>query len=408
MKISVALMVLALNALASDWTVTGQDDAYPTKSYLIGLGVSEQSAAQASQNAMVEIRKQIRTQVNSKFTNSTSYSNFAGVESTEQQIISEASLSTAGQAEGIQIVHKDQKGKNFYAFAVLNKERYAEIQRNKLEQIADEISGNYESAVSAYGNGEAQLCMSKLDQAYRKLDEADDVMAEYRVMSLGAIFPPQMPSRKKVDDFGVQFLRKLRLDLDSSNSQFRIKASLNGIPLSGLPFALMVGTTRLSEFRTGQNGAADVDLSSPKLEPGFQTLSLIPALGVPGSLSAYARSKNLSWKQWIPSPVQGCSLNLDQDLSLRAKLTKWGVAQDTSKQNLRIIPTISLGSQVQAYGGSNAPKRYQVSLQFTSGDQILTQIDKSVVAKNEREAQKKAIDGLGFNEIRDVLVGLCR
>jgi uncharacterized ParB-like nuclease family protein len=154
--------------MGDEWVESGQMIRYPVSKYFtaVGMGNDENSARR---NATIEIRRQISQTVKSEQI-SKEFSITSNNASTDSSLFSAKSkISVVGDITGVEILATSVRGENYYAFAILEKEKFISFQRTKITELQNELKTINAQADKAISDKKVALAISLLNSAKEKI-----------------------------------------------------------------------------------------------------------------------------------------------------------------------------------------------------------------------------------------------
>ncbi|MFP4521573.1 MAG: LPP20 family lipoprotein [Fibrobacterota bacterium] len=145
---------------AADWTVSGNDPEYPPELYFVGTGVSVKSLEDAKARAAAQIRNQISVKIKSTLKDSYFSKVKDGKEiSTGTDVISDVVLQSEGTLSGVDVIKTSSKGGKYYAFVVLDKQKFTSQCKTEINRLAGIIRSLWPKAEEAVGNGRVGIAV---------------------------------------------------------------------------------------------------------------------------------------------------------------------------------------------------------------------------------------------------------
>jgi TolB-like protein len=271
-KIVLFLGLFALTFGAGEWAVSGKHQAYPNALYFVGIGLSERGVNEAKQSAMIEIKKQISVSVNATTMDEMSSFSINGVEKSLSKSESRAKLTTGGDIQGVEVVETTQKGKIFYALAVLEKEKFVTNARTKIQELKADLRKQMSGASEDISAGKIGLGMKKLSAAKRAIS---DIMEQRTLLSAAAEITAAEKVDVSVNDIAALYekcVASIKVEQVEGDKQelsvgmvpeipFTISVTAEGTPVSGVLVVLMDDNNKkVMEKFTDENGQVSFSL----------------------------------------------------------------------------------------------------------------------------------------------------
>lgn len=150
------------------WIESGQMIRFPASKYFTAVGIGN-SEKKASENALVEIRKQISATVKSEEILS-EFSLTTNNSQKDTSVLSmKSKISVAGDIAGVEIIATSKRENNFYAFAALEKEKFISLQKIKISELQNDLVTTNNLANTAIKEQKIALAVSLLNSAKEKI-----------------------------------------------------------------------------------------------------------------------------------------------------------------------------------------------------------------------------------------------
>tara|TARA_Y100001960_G_scaffold328504_1_gene417431 strand:- start:5579 stop:7747 length:2169 start_codon:yes stop_codon:yes gene_type:complete len=181
-KKSIAFQNNLNSVIPPEWVLGKEHPSFPMVNYVVGRGKSRESSVSAAENARMDLAKTIKVSIRSKILDY-STNGFTQVESVIKSEV-DAVL------EGVEIRDGwfDETTKNYYAYAVMNREMASQSIKNRMKLLAERLNwllddgdgamrkNNIVSALSSYSSGyidasNLQSLKAMLNVIGRRLEE---------------------------------------------------------------------------------------------------------------------------------------------------------------------------------------------------------------------------------------------
>jgi len=224
--------MLAAFAAVPKWVTTGQSQEYPAEMYFVGVGMSNKSVDQAKEQAVADVAKQISVNIKATTLDVQSEETFGSKSiSSYEKAESQTRLSTSGRIEGISVVETAPQGKAFYALAVLDKQKFAALQRTRIAEIRKNIEQSFEAAKTAASSGK----ILKALQSVKEIRVLSNELIEQRRLLSAAAVPTQKESvpvsKQDLEGIIEKVVASLRLEKISGDAQSFVVGQTLGMPL---------------------------------------------------------------------------------------------------------------------------------------------------------------------------------
>jgi len=240
MKIK-ALLFFAVFAIAfsqqaydDNWIESGQMIRFPTSKYFTAIGIGS-SEKKASENAFVEIRKQISATIKSEQI----LSEFSLTTENSQKDTSilnmKSKISVVGDVTGVEIIATSKRENNFYAFAALEKEKFISLQKMKITELQNDLITTNNLANTAIKEQKIALAILLLNSAKEKISA---IQNERLLLSAAAALTEneRIPvSKAEIDGKLAQILNSIRI---VEIEPFSVKITANNLAVENLPVSL--------------------------------------------------------------------------------------------------------------------------------------------------------------------------
>lgn len=256
-----------------DWIESGQMLRFPASKYFTAVGTGN-SAKQANENAIVEIRKQISSTIKSEQI----YSEFSIATENSQKDTSifntKSKISVAGEIAGTEIIATSKRQDNFYAFAVLEKEKFISLQKTKITELQSELIKTNALAGKAINEQKISLAISQLSAAKEKISA---IQNERLLLSAATALTKseEIPvSKAEIDGKLAQIINSIKMVAENSNNQtvfagetsekaFSVKIFYENIPIENIAISLFdEKNKKITTAHSDKNGIADLFLGT--------------------------------------------------------------------------------------------------------------------------------------------------
>lgn len=231
-----------------EWVESGQMLRFPVNRYFTAVGIGD-SEKRASENAVVEIQRQISSSVKSEQI-SEEFSLLTNKSSTDSSLLSVRSkISVAGDIAGVEIIATSMRRNNFYAFAALEKEKFISLQKLKITELQGELIKIYNSANKAIFDKKIALAISLLSSANEKIIA---IRSERVLLSAAAVLTEneEVPiSKADIDIKLAEMMNSIKIITAAGDKQtvfagdipaepFAVIVTANDQPIENLAIAL--------------------------------------------------------------------------------------------------------------------------------------------------------------------------
>ncbi len=175
-------MTFVLLAQEPDWFTSDLTKKYPTAFYLVGTA-SNPNLDAAIQLAQNQIASQIRVNINSE-TNLNISESAKGGEYSVSELYEKNITSYINQTlTGVELVHKEKSGENYYVLATLRKDKFLEEIEAKLDELKVNINSYLKTSDENLINGDIQNCLVFLLKARTDIITFNSTKAFYNALS---------------------------------------------------------------------------------------------------------------------------------------------------------------------------------------------------------------------------------
>ncbi|MCL1945883.1 MAG: LPP20 family lipoprotein [Chitinivibrionia bacterium] len=217
--------------MGDEWVESGQMIRYPVNKYFtaVGMGNDENSARR---NATIEIRRQISTTVKSEQI-SKEFSITSNNASTDSSLFSARNrISVVGDITGVEILATSVRGENYYAFAILEKEKFISFQKTKITELQNELKTINAQADKAISDKKIALAISLLNSAKEKILA---IQSERLLLSAATALTAkeEIPvSRADIDGKLANLLNSIKIVASGGDKQTVFAGEISTEPLS--------------------------------------------------------------------------------------------------------------------------------------------------------------------------------
>jgi len=430
----VAAIIFAQPIKDDDWVESGQMLRFPASKYFtaVGVGNSEKSA---SENAVVEIRKQISATIKSEQISQEFSLQADGMQKDSSAFKVRSKISVFGNVGGVEIIAASTRKNNFYAFAALEKGKFISQQKMKIEELKKELTQTYNSANKAISEKKTALAISLLNTANEKIAE---IRYERLLLSSAAVLTEndKLPvSKADVDTKIAELWYSIKISAVDGNKQvvfvgeipsepFVVKVLADDTPVENLPLVLFdEKNRRIASAQSDNNGLAYLFLNgkSPSSKGNYQYKVKIDLPDAPQNLSMVdfsysvkARNASVSTKITVSVnksiPKNGIS-TIEQ--AAREMLSQNGILDDKCgciKTNVSVSdePKESIDGVSAARSFYRSDVTAQIAVEDKNGKQIYSGSIKQLGVGKDRalavaDGLKKAQLGEVFAEIQEAV-----
>jgi len=392
----VAVALFAQSNKDDSWVESGQMLRFPSNKYFTAVGVGN-SEKNASENAVVEIRKQISATIKSEQISQEFSLQADGVQKDSSVFNVRSKISVFGNVAGVEIIATSTRKNNFYAFAALEKGKFISQQKMKIAELQKELTQTYNSANKAISEKKTALAISLLNTANEKIAE---IRYERLLLSSATVLTEneKLPvSKADVDTKIAELWYSIKISAVGGNKQvvfvgeipaepFAVKVLADDAPVENLPVALFdEKNRRIAAAQSDNNGLAYLFLSekSPSSKGTYKYNAKIDLPGVPQNLSTIGLSYSVK--------ARNVSISAKINVSVNKSIPKNGVqtieqaAREMLSQNgilddkcgcIKVTVSVS-DEQKEAIDGVSAARSFyrsdataQIAIEDKNGKQI--------------------------------------
>jgi hypothetical protein len=208
-----------------NWTRLLEAPEYPRELYVVGVGLSEINVDQAKKNAANDIAKQIRQQLRSKVVD-WQKENSKSIHSSYDETWSRSIQVSFAEISGVEFVKEKREDDIYYVMAVLDKGKFASIQRVKLAEIFREIR-IYQRKLNS---GDFDTAFNDLLQIRQLMRDAEEVRFDLSAVDEIRESDLTPVTMAEVESFYLELIRDLRLQNVSGDAQVIKDNSLTAKP----------------------------------------------------------------------------------------------------------------------------------------------------------------------------------
>lgn len=380
---------------------------YPKQSFFIGVGVSPISQADADNQAMVQIQKQITVTIKSTQESGMASKREGGKEETRRWLESRSTLNTRGDIQGADIILRNSKDKSFYSVAALDKAKFSASKRMNMDEAAKSIRTLAEAAkadADANRLADALSSRSRIEERMRYYQSERLLLSAAQQLLPGDTVPVNMDALQKVFEAA---LKKLNVEAISGADQslvdpaqammpWVVKVSALDQPVAEMPLKLISPDRKV--VRTAITDAQGQAVFYPDAfigrAAGEQTWKVMADLQVTRSQVDLLERKRANFRVTV-TPVE-CKVkysmnNLDAKSrkQLETTLANYGFRQDPAAKR-----TLSASIMVEQKGYSQGLSEQTT---FTMQEVALSLKVTDPAGRSLHETQSKA-SGTGNKE----------
>lgn len=381
----IAFLCLATVLQAQDWIDRGGDSNYAPDAFLVGLGSSTESFEDASQNAQIEVRRQIQVNLRSTLKQELSSTQSQGEQNAYAQIESKSTAWTMGKLEGVEVVHRAKRGTHYYALAVLDKKKYREKLRIQFQRRIDSLTVFESRAQKSIEMGEYGKALQWLDLLDKELKSGTSAQEELRVFGVDQSAEDKLRLNQAAlleKIFGVQ------MHVQQSDSGWSVQVK----PQVHIPMLLSVDQKRMG---ADLSAGTFIPYSTYGLEPGLHGFELQL-----GTRDFDLLNPKIRWNHKIANPWPRCLLS-SNNVKFNIKLNKW-FFKSINPYNIEFKLKTRLVESIDS-DYKSMPKKYLVQIGIQGKDSNSIQIQKSVIAAQPSVAEEKAVEQIRWDEIKEFL-----
>jgi len=226
------------------------DPAYPPQMYIIGVGSSPVSQADADNQAVAQIQKQITVTVKVNQESGVSSKRQNGKEDLARFLDSRTTLNSRGDLQGANIVKRFTREKTFIAMAVLSKSQFAAQKRMNMKEASKAVlvlADQAKKDADANKFADALSIRSKIEEGIRNYQSERILLSAVDVLTDADTVPLNLDALNRIFDSA---LKKLSIDVISGNSQaltdpaqslqpWVVKVTAAGAPVAEMPLKLV-------------------------------------------------------------------------------------------------------------------------------------------------------------------------
>lgn len=246
----VASMVACAFAAGQSLSDLGNDPAYPPQMYVIGVGSSPVSQADADNQAVSQIQKQITVTVKVNQESGVAQKRQGNKEEIKRWLDSRATMNSRGDIQGADIVKRFTKDKNFIAVAALSKSKFSAQKRLNMKEAGKSIVTLAEQAkADAEANklADALGARSRIEERIRYYESERLLLSGIDKLTEADTVPVNIDALNKVFD---SVLKKLSIEVVSGGDQaltdpaqallpWSVKVTAGGAPVAEMPLVLI-------------------------------------------------------------------------------------------------------------------------------------------------------------------------
>lgn len=246
----VASMVACAFAAGQSLSDLGNDPAYPTQMYVVGVGSSPVSQADADNQAVSQVQKQLTVTVKVNQESGVAQKRQGNKEDIKRWLDSRTTMNSRGDIQGAEIVKRFTKDKNFIAVAALSKTKFAMQKRLNMKEAAkalQTLAGQAKADADANKLADALSARSRIEERIRYFESERLLLSAVEVVTDADTLPVNMDALNKV--FG-DALKKLSIEVVSGGDQaltdpaqplqpWVVKVTAGGTPISEMPLQLV-------------------------------------------------------------------------------------------------------------------------------------------------------------------------
>ena len=420
-----ACILFAQPVRDDDWVESGRMLRFPSSGYFtaVGIGSSEKSA---SENAVVEIQRQISSSVRSQQV-SREFSLITDKSSVDTSLLSiQNKISVAGDISGVEIIATSVRRNNFYAFAALEKEKFISLRKLKITELQSELIKTYAYADKAIYENKIALAISLLNSANEKVAA---IRSERILLSAATVLTEneETPvSKADIDAKLAAMTASVKIIVGAGDKQsvfvgeipsepFTVIATANDQPIENLPIALFdEKNRRIAVALSDNDGTAYLflDEKSPSLVGTYKYKAIIDlpnARNLPPAEFQYS-VKTRPTSIWAQISVS-VAPDLKNDISLIDRAAKEMLAQHgilDDKCGCYKISVLTRGVQKEKIDGVSAMRSFyrtevsaQIILSDNGGKQLYSATVRQVGAGNDKASAVS--DGIKKIQLRNFL-----
>ena len=416
-KIVVSLSLsLAAFAFAQDLTSIGNDPAYPTQLFFVGVGSSPISQADADNLAVSQIQKQITVTVKVAQESGVSNKQSTGnKESISRWLDSRATMSSRGDLQGADIVKRQTQGKTFIAVAALNKAKFAAAKRLNMAEAGKGIKTLADQAktdVDAGKLADALGVRTQLEERIRTFESERILLSAAEALQLSDTVPANLDAINKMYEVA---LKKLSLTAAAGNDQaltdvaqplqpWIVNVTAEGKPIPEMPVKLVAPDRKIvrTAVTDAQGNATFFPDGFAYRASGTQTYTAMADLNVNRSQVDILERKKADFRYTVTPPE--CKVKMQFSgidvAAAKTELTKtlmnYGFKDDpTAKKTLTATTTATQKGYSQGLSEASSFSMMEVALTLAvldpAGRTVQSSITKAVGAGNKDNAIVSAI-----------------
>ena len=416
------------------WAETGEHSQYPQALFWTGVG-SGSDLVSASDKARAAVASQIRITIKSTATSTeTEYMEAdrdyyrSAFESTVESMVDET-------IQGIEIAESKKAGKEYYAYATLNKSTYLGGLQTELQGYADRLTALYMDAEAMLDRGDIFPALENLVDAMELAPEIYPRQNFYNALSdVNFMLAPNLQGPAMLS-YVRSILSNIELSLVSGGDQTAppgqrlskavvVSVTLNrngkAVPIEDIPLRARYASGDMAgKMNTDEDGLATFAISAvPGERPTAGFVTIVPNLGrMPEIMGPQLRNLDQVVNYTIAGEVAGFAVVIKSSKGKRLSKVEAAVEETVMKAGFRIDP----GSKMVIQGTVAAPvireievggsptfqaeaslrlEVYDVTTQTNKGSM---EVSKKTVNKDRMRASNSAMDDVGKSVKRKAL-----
>ncbi|HSQ41828.1 MAG TPA: CsgG/HfaB family protein [Fibrobacteraceae bacterium] len=245
-----SIITLAAWATAQNLTSLGNDPAYPPQLYVVGVGSSPVSQADADNLAVMQIQKQITVTVKVNQESGMASKRKGNQEEVQRWLDSRTTMNSRGDLQGADIVKRFQKDKNFIAVAALSKSKFAAQKRLNMSEAAKAITtlaSQAKTDAEANKLADALSVRSRIEERVRDFESERLLLSAVETLLPGDTVPVNLDQLNKIFNTALKKLAitptagadQTLTDPAQSLQPWVVQVTAADVPIAEMPLKLV-------------------------------------------------------------------------------------------------------------------------------------------------------------------------
>ncbi len=202
----------------AQWYLTGKHPSYPTTLYWLGVG-SGSSLSAAKEDAIADLARQLKVNIKSVSQQMVQSFTVDDREYFRDELTKRTQALVDQTIEGVEVAETEHKGDEFYVLVVLNKNRYLNNLRNKLDVQYDHISKLMEQTSQLLSQGRLVPAVNNLLEAAEQIPDLSAQLAFYNALSPMPYLVEEQYSGPAIVAKARELLAQLHLRVEEGDRQ---------------------------------------------------------------------------------------------------------------------------------------------------------------------------------------------